>query len=154
MTEGVRIVFHKPRLAQLIDEPGGLTAAEAVARAEANLETIKPACRADLLAQLEVCEGAFASLSAAFDDAALSELYAIAVRCIGVGAVCGAPAVDDALGSFCDLIEHLRGAGRCDRDAIGVHVRAWRLLMTPDLPATGRDSILSGLRKVTARSAA
>jgi len=76
------------------------------------------------------------------------------VKGIGAGEVCGVSGVDAALTSFCDLLDHLRTLKRYDRDAVGVHVQAWRLLMTAGLPDAGVEQVLSGLRKVTARYAA
>jgi len=150
---GVRFVFPKPRLAELLKMPGGLPVVEALERAQANLETIKPACRADLMSLLDTAEAAFAELGNDFDEVRMAGLYAIAVRGIGTGAVCGAPGVDTALTSLCDLLDFLLTGKRHDREAIGVHLQAWRLLMTVDLPQAGADSILAGLRKVTAKYA-
>lgn len=150
----VRFVFPKVRLAELIKAPGGLTVADALQRAQANLDTLKPSCVAELLALLEFADAGFERLGPVFDDGGLADLYAIAVRGIGAGAVCGIPAVDEALTSLCDLIDHLRTTGQYDREAVGVHVRAWRLLMNPDLPEAGAQPVLEGLRKVSARYAA
>ncbi|WP_411287347.1 hypothetical protein [Phenylobacterium sp.] len=149
----VRLVIPKNRLAQILRMPGGLPVAEALEQAQANLATIKPTCLAELQALLELADACFARLEDGFDDANMAELYAISVRGIGAAAVCGVPTVDDALTSFCDLLDHLRTNQRYDRAAIGVHVRAWRLLMSPDLPQAGQDAILAGLRKVSARYA-
>jgi hypothetical protein len=148
-----RFVFPKMRLAELLKAPGGLTVADALERAHANLDTLKPTCLAEQIALLEYAEAGFERLGSAFDDAALAELYAIAVRGIGTGSVCGAPAVDEALNSLCDLVDHFRSNGQYDRDAIGVHIRAWRLLLNPDLPTEGARPVLDGLRKVAARYA-
>ena len=145
----VRFVFPKPRLAELLRMPGGLPVAEAIERAQKNLESIKPTCVAEMIGLLEMCEAAFASLGDAYDDQGLEQLYAMAVRGIGGGAVCGVPDVDPALTSFCDLLDQLRTAKRFDREAIGVHVRSWRLLMTMDLPEAGRKQVLDGLLKVS-----
>ncbi|MGA0605841.1 hypothetical protein ACO2Q0_07550 [Phenylobacterium sp. VNQ135] len=150
----VRFVFPKLRLAEILKTPGGLTVADALERAQANLDTLKPSCVAELVALLELADAAFERLGPVFDDAALTDLYAIAVRGIGAGAVCGTPAIDQALTSLCDLIDHLRTTGHYDRAAVGVHLRAWRLLMNPDLPDAGVQRVLDGLRKVAARYAA
>lgn len=150
----VRFVFPKPRLQELLRQPGGLPVAEALERAQKNLEAIKPTCSAELAALLELCEAAYWNLKDAYDDAAVTELYSLAVKGIGAGEVCGAPAVDPALTSFCDLLDHLRTLKRYDHDAVGVHVRAWRLLMTSDLPKAGSDQVLDGLLKVSGRYAA
>ncbi|HEY2356789.1 MAG TPA: hypothetical protein VGH86_05020 [Phenylobacterium sp.] len=149
----VRFVFPKHRLAEILRQPGGLAVAEALDRAQANLEMIKPTCRAELVALLEMAEVGFDRLGEDFDEPGMAELYALAVRGIGVGAVCGAPAVDEGLTSLCDLLDHLRSRGLYDREAIGVNVRAWRLLMTPNLPAQAATPVLEGLRKVSRRYA-
>ena len=145
----VRFVFPKPRLAELLRMPGGLPVAEAIERAQKNLESIKPTCVAEMIGLLEMCEVALQSLGDNYDEQGLEQLYAMAVRGIGGGAVCGVPDVDPALTSFCDLLDQLRTSKRFDREAIGVHVRSWRLLMTMDLPEAGRKQVLDGLLKVT-----
>ena len=154
MSGSVRFVFPKLKLEQLLRAPGGAPIAEALAQAEANLATIRPTCLADMLDLLVQVEAAFARLGAAPDPARLAELYAIAVRGIGAGAVCGASAVDEALGSLCELLDQAQTCGGHHRDAIGVHVRSWRLLMDPNLPRPGAAAILDGLRKVSAHAAA
>ncbi|HEX3699128.1 MAG TPA: hypothetical protein VHV27_00485 [Phenylobacterium sp.] len=150
----VRFVFPKPRLNELLRTPGGLPVAEAIEQARNNLEAIKPTCTAELLALLELSEAGAANLKDDFDDASMAELYAIAVKGIGAGEVCGVPPVDPALTSFCDLLDHLRTLKRIDREAIGVHVRAWRLLMTAGFPEAGAKQLLDGLLKVSGRYAA
>lgn len=150
----VRFVFPKPRLNELLRTPGGLPVAEALERAQANLEAIKPTCTAELLALLELCEAAYATLDGDYDEPAVTQLYSLAVKGIGAGEICGMPAVDVALTSFCDLLDHLRTLRRYDHDAVGVHVRAWRLLATADLPPAGAQQVLDGLFKVSSRYAA
>lgn len=150
---GVRFVFPKHRLAEILAQPGGLPVVEALERAQANLETIRPTCRAELLALLELAEASFAQLGELFDDAGMGELYGLAVRGIGAGSVCGVPAVDEALTSLCDLLDHLRTRHLVDRNAVGVNLRAWRLLTTLDLPKDGMELVLDGLRKVSKRYA-
>ena len=149
----IRIVVPKLRLAQLLRMPGGLPVVDAVANAEANLLTLRPTCEAELLALLELCEQSFATLGEEFDDAGLEKIYAIAVRGIGGGRICGAPAVDTALISLCDLIDHLRSTARYDRKAVGVHVSSWRLLMGAGLPEAGAAAVLDGLQRVSLRYA-
>jgi hypothetical protein len=149
----VRFVVPKMRLAKLLRTPGGLPVAEALAAAEANLQEIRPTCHAELLSLLVLCEQSFATLGAEFDDAGLEGIYLIAVRGIGGGRVSGLPAVDTALISLCDLIDHLRTTGRYDRKAVGVHVSSWRLLMGGALPEAGVTAVLDGLRKVNLRYA-
>lgn len=147
----VRFVFPKPRLNELLRTPGGLPVAEAIEQARKNLESIQPSCTAELLALLELCEAGVQSLGDDYDDAALTEIYSLAVKGIGAGEICGVGGVDVALTSFCDLLDHLRTLKRFDRDAVAVHVRAWRLLMTAGLPDAGAQQVLDGLLKVSRR---
>jgi hypothetical protein len=134
--------------------PGGLPVAEALERAQANLEDIKPTCLAELQALLELAEARAEALGQGADEDGLNELYAIAVRGIGGGQVCGVPSVDAALTSLCDLLDHLRTTGRFDRSAIAVHLQAWRLLLVGDQPLDAARMMVDGLRKVSARFAA
>lgn len=147
----VRFVFPKPRLNELLRTPGGLPVAEAIEQARKNLESIQPSCTAELLALLELCEAGVQSLGDDYDDAALTEIYSLAVKGIGAGEICGVGGVDVALTSFCDLLDHLRTLKRFDRDAVAVHVRAWRLLMAAGLPDAGAQQVLDGLLKVSRR---
>ena len=149
----VRFVVPKLRLAKLLRTPGGLPVVEALEAAERNLRTLRPSCQAELTVLLELCEQSFAVLGAEFDAAGLKDIYATAVRGIGGGRVSGLPAVDLALISLCDLIDHLQTTGRYDRKAVGVHVSSWRLLMGADLPEAGTTAVLDGLRKVNLRYA-
>jgi len=148
----VRFVFPKPRLNELLRAPGGLPVAEALQRAQANLDSLKPTCVAELTALLEMSEAGLASMGDSPEG--VEDLYTIAVKGIGAGAVCGLPAVDDALTSFCDLLDHLRTLGRADREPIAVHIQSWRLLMEPALGGAGAERVLDGLRKVSGRYAA
>mgnify|MGYP001294647896 CR=1 FL=1 len=149
----VRFVFPKIRLTEILKTPGGLAVADALERAEAGLATLKPRCLKELANLLADAEAVFADLGPAFNDGGLADLYAVAVRGIGAGAVCGCPGVDEALTSLCDLIDHLRTSGRYDAEAVGVHLRAWRLLMAPGLSQDDARPVLDGLRKVSAHYA-
>ena len=117
MSGSARFVFPKLKLEQLMRAPGGLPVVEALAAAEANLETLRPTCLAELMALLVEAETAFARLGPDAELAVLDELYRISVRGIGSGAVCGAPDVDDALGSLCDLVDQALTGGSTNRDA-------------------------------------
>lgn len=153
----VRFVFPKPRLAQLLKMPGGLPVAEALERAQNNLEDIRPTCMAELQALLELAQARFEAMvetdGDAGDEAGVTELYAIAVRGIGGGEVVKIPAIDAALTSLCDLLDNLRTQGQFDRDAIAVHLQAWRLLVGGEQPPEVGRAMVDGLKKVSAKFA-
>lgn len=145
-----RFTVPKQRLAQQLRTPGGLPVAEAITAASANLVELKPACISELQQRLEAAEAVFARLGPEFDDAGMVELYDASVGGIGLGEVCGAGSVDVALHSLCDLLDTLRTLKRYDAEAVGVHLRAWRLLITTELPPEGAQAVLGGLHKVSA----
>jgi len=146
-----RFTVPKQRLAQQLKTPGGLPVAEAIEAAQNNLSELKPMCMGELHQLLEAAEKAFARLGAEFEPAGVSELYQNAVRGIGLGDVCGAGSVDVALHSLCDLLDHLQTHQRYDAEAVGVHLRAWRLLISTELPPEGAQAVLAGLNKVSAK---
>ncbi len=150
---GPRFVTPELRLTRLIDEAGGLTVADALAHAAANLESIRPSCLAEMTLLLEKAEAQFAAMGETPDAAAVTGLYSLAVGAIGGGEVSGTPGVDEALKSLSDLIDALRGRDAYDRAAVAVHLQAWRLLMITTPGEAARGEILSGLRAVVARYA-
>jgi hypothetical protein len=145
-----RFTVPKQRLAAQLKTPGGLPVAEAVANAQANLTELKPQCIGELRELLEAAEKVYAGLGSDYDEAAVGALYDSAVRGIGLGEVCGAGSVDVALHSLCDLLDHFQTHERYDAEAVGVHLRAWRLLITTELPPEGAQAVLAGLNKVSA----
>jgi hypothetical protein len=146
-----RFTVPKQRLAQLLKTPGGLPAAEALAAAQSNLAELKPLCIGELDTLLAAAEKIFAGIGPAYDAAGVAALYETAVRGIGLGDVCGAGSVDVALHSLCDLLDHLQTHERYDAEAVGVHLRAWRLLISIELPPEGAQAVLAGLNKVSAK---
>lgn len=152
----VRFVFPKLKLAEQLRVPGGKPVAEAVEEAEANLATLQPECLDELKVLTEAAAACFARFPATFAPEPLKDLYAIAVRGVGIGAISGAPAADSTLISLCDLLDHLGATGRWDQEAVAVHVHTLQLLvsqagkaMTPE----AETAILSGLKKVSQRYA-
>ena len=152
----VRFVFPKLKLAEQLRVPGGKPVAEAVEEAEANLATLQPECLDELQVLPEAAAACFARFPATFAPEPLKDLYAIAVRGVGIGAISGAPAADSTLISLCDLLYHLGATGRWDQEAVAVHVHTLQLLvsqagkaMTPE----AETAILSGLKKVSQRYA-
>src|SRR4051812_26513945 len=127
-----RFTVPKHNLERLLKTPGGLPVADAIAAAESNLAALKPQCMGELHTLLEAAEKVFAGLGASYDQGGVQALYETAVRGIGLGGVCGAGSVDVALTSLCDLLDHLKTHQRYDSEAVGVHLRAWRLLISTE----------------------
>jgi hypothetical protein len=145
-----RSIVPQQRLAKQLKSPGGVPVAEAIASAQTGLEELRPQCVGELRNLLQKAEKVFAGLGSTYDEAGVDALYEAAVRGIGLGDVCGAGSVDVALHSLCDLLDHLKTHERYDGEAVGVHLRAWRLLITTELPPEGAQAVLAGLVKVSA----
>lgn len=151
----VRFSFPKRRISQLLKAPGGLPVADAIQRAQANLGTLAAAWVAETGSMIAEAEALMARCPAAHDDAFLAEFYGVVSAPIGVASVCGLGAIDVALHSLCDLIDHLRTNGRWDVEAMQVHVQALKLLLHTESAQDARqtEAVLSGLRRVSQRYA-
>ncbi len=149
----VRFVFPKPRLAALLRKPGGKPAVEALADAGANLKELRGACLEDLEGVLVKIDALFANFPRTFDEKATNELYGLCQGSLGVAGAVGMDAIDTALGSLCTLLDNLRIRRIANVEAVGVHVRALRVLVKSADIATPSDmeAVLSGLRMVSER---
>ena len=150
----VKFEFPKYKLTSQLREPGGLAVADAVDNAQSNLEQLRPECASELQAAAAAALASFQAFPASFDAASLHELYAIAARAVGIGAVCGAPAADATFVSLCNLLDHLTVIKRWDLEAIAVHVQTLQLLaarVRDKLDAPAIEQVLAGLEKVTRR---
>jgi hypothetical protein len=149
--------FHLPKrsLAQLLKTPGGLPVADAVERATKNLGALAGACVAEVGSVIERAEALMANRPCGFDEGFLTEFYGLVNPLIGVSSVCGLGAIDVALHSMCDLLDHLKTSGRWDVEPMQVHVQALKLLLHTESSqnADQTEAVLSGLRKVSQRYA-
>jgi len=125
----VQYIFPKLKLTNQLREAGGLAVADAVAAAQSNLAELAPPCLTELQAATTEALAAYRRLPAQYSREALDELYAMATRAVGLGAVCGAPSADAAFASLCDLVDHFCSAGNWDLGAIAVHVNTLQLLV-------------------------
>jgi len=154
----VSVSFFMPKrqLGALLRTPGGLPLAEAVERATVNLGTLAGACVAEIGQSIDRAEACIAKCPPAFDEGFLTDLYGVVSPPIGVASVCGLGAIDVALHSLCDLVDHLRSTGRWDIEAMQVHVQALKLLLHTESAQNAQqtEAVLSGLRQVSQRYAA
>lgn len=150
----VRILFPKNKLGELMRAPGGMKADEALKAADANLLELKEPLLAELRTALEEIHAGFAAYGPVYDDAKLDGLYAISSRTVGMAGLCGLPAIDEAVTSLCDLLDHLKHQRQWDAEAVGVHIHSLRILLTANPGDSQVAAILSGLRKVSRRYAA
>jgi hypothetical protein len=152
----VSFFMPKRQLGALLRTPGGLPVADAIERATANLGTLAGACVSELGNVIEAANACLARAPGAFDAAFLTDLYEIVNPPIGLASVCGLGAIDVALHSLCDLLDHLKSTSQWDMEAVQVHVQALRLLVHTESAQNAKqtEAVLSGLRKVSQRYAA
>ena len=89
-------------------------------------------------------EAALATLGKTFDAEGLAQL-----RTLVAGAPdLGAEGAGEVAASLFMLLDRLIAGGRFDREALAVHIRAWRLAATTPMDAEQRSALVSGLRKI------
>lgn len=147
----VKWIQKKPRLAALIDQPGGVTVGKALDQASDLLGDLKAE-------SLQVVEAAIVALEnmtkapPANPGPWLEEIYRLAAEVLkGVGPF----DLDDmaqASFSLSELADRFREGGKCELAPIQVHVQSLRLLLAngEQLPAVARKEILNGLDRVLA----
>ena len=125
----------------------------ALKRAQSNLASIADECLAEIDQNLAGVERLFGMWPEAPDAAYMTLLYEQGLRIYGVASVAGLPRLDEATYSFCDVVDGQIATSAWNRDPVGVHVGAMRLLRSRDMPAQDAKAILDGLAHVRKRFA-
>ncbi|WP_395946066.1 hypothetical protein [Brevundimonas sp.] len=127
--------------------PGGVTLAEAVARAEQGLEAQRE--RTMLILQANV--DALAALCAARADGADGDVYALASALVDMAGFLEIPPFYAAAYSLCEAAHRMAAAEQWSWPSVEVHVRALSLILADDgRPGAATDQLLAGLRAVVA----
>ena len=144
--------FRPPnRLAAMIKDKGGILAKDAVAAAEAGVESLREASMAALDQALAEIERRFGKAAENRADEGFEALYLLASRVIDVSIFVADAGIDKAAMSLCGLADSCAEAGVWRWDAVDVHLNALKLLraMGAQLPAEQRDAMLQGLYQVS-----
>ena len=137
------------RLSTMIDNPGGLSVAVAMAQATAHLDAIKPRGMEIISCQL----GELASMTAPDgpDERAKNRAYGLSA---GILDAAGPFQMDDlcaAASGLCDLLDASPQGEAFDWRIVTVHVQAMQLMQTLTPGQAGdeaRSRVLAGLRDV------
>ena len=149
----VRRMTPVNRLAALIHAPGGLKTSQAVAAAEANLESVRAEAVERLDAIIASLETEEATLTG-YDATVLERMYRLSNEVVGVAGVFGYGHMGEAAYSLCDFLDQLRAQERWSPAGVRVHLQTLRLLRQRGGPAAASAAcaaILAGLRPVAAR---
>ncbi|USQ95513.1 chemotaxis protein CheE [Caulobacter sp. RL271] len=144
--------FRPPnRLASMIKDRGGLLAQDAIAAAEAGVETLRESSMAALDEALAEIDSRFGKSAPDRATQSFEDLYLLASRIIDVSAFVADSGVDKAAMSLCGLADSCAEVGAWRWDAVDVHVKALKLLraMGAELPVEQRDAMLQGLYQVS-----
>ena len=142
---------YENRLAKSMSAKGGMSASEALSRAQAAVNEIREPTIAAIDANLKEIYGLGEQLKAggAFDEEALQQMYICANRVVAMGGVFGLGELGKAAYSLCELVSRFQTLERFQWQMVQVHLDGLRLLRTPgDHPAAIRDEVLAGLRQV------
>jgi hypothetical protein len=93
---------------------------------------------------LSLAEAQLAVLGKTFDAEGLENLRTVVAGYSDPGS----EGAGEVVASLAALLDQLFAGRRFDREAIAVHIRAWRLMVTAELEATGRAAVLNGLSAV------
>lgn len=140
----VRTFRPDVRLPKLLNQPGGLTAEQALARANEGLESIRESC-------LEATDAKIAALQdlAAASEASGDRIYRLSNEVFAEAGAFGLSELSAVAHSLCSLLA-VNGAAPPPRAAVNVHVSVMRALRRPELEgdAQARAAVLQGLRGV------
>ena len=141
---------HTRRMAELVNQPGGLTAREAVSSAESRLETIRDSSLKELAAMVENMIAMGDQLSQSKDVAVCQKLYTTSNSVVGVAGVFGIPELGEVALSLCTLLDRQSLAGSWHREAVELHLNSLRLMCQGGTTALNR-SVIQALHQVVAR---
>jgi hypothetical protein len=96
------------------------------------------------MALLAEAEAALAGLGKTFDAQGLMALHTLVAGCPDLGS----EGPGEVVGSLFMLLDRLIAGGRFDREALAVHIQAWRLTLTSPLGDDGRAALLAGLKAI------
>lgn len=139
----------------MIDSAGGVSVGVALARARANIESMRARALEVVAVQISALEAIPAPAGPADTPARLDQAYQAATGLIDAAAPFELHDLCRAAGGLCDLIGAVDPNGGFDWRIVTVHARSLRLLHSLPLDAAeDRDRVLQSLRDVIERKLA
>jgi len=156
MTNEVKF-FHPPNsLGDAMKKKGGITASDAVARAERNLDAIRDNCLRVLdgkIAEIERLAGQPPAVPGKDD---VKQIYSLGNEILGEAGALGLMEMSAVGRSLCELISLLEGVEKVDTRMIRVHIDAMKSLRRPEVRGDPkvRAAVLRGLQQLTSKVSA
>ena len=110
----------------------------------ADREKAKPHRGAGDAEVLALAEGLVTALGKTFNRSDLETLQAVVESCPDLGR----DGAGEVVASFVGLLNALIDSQQLDKDALAVHVRAWRFMVSCKPDPKARAQLLEGLRRV------
>jgi hypothetical protein len=137
------------RLRASLFKGGGKRIDEAVADADAGLETLVEACLAAVAGCIARIESDYGSKVEGRERNDMGDLYRLSAAIIDACAPIEPKALADAARSLCDVLDYAMEAGRWDWPAVDIHIDALRLLASGvDLGEGGEQRLIQSLDKL------
>lgn len=146
----VSYIRRPNRLGKLISAPGGRKLSEAVAKAEANLEVLRPGMMNEVDGALERLRDA----AARNDIAARSDVYNCATAIVSFAGLCGMKRLGEVAYNLCELSDRYIEAGVWNAAAIGAHIQTMGVLRMANLPEDSpeAEAVMEGLKTLVRRA--
>lgn len=149
MTEA-RTVKYRTNLQRKMSSPGGRTLAEAVSRAEANVEARRERTMSVIADAVSALETACVERRA--DDG--PRIYDLASGVVDMAGFFDTGPFHTAAFSLCEITARMNEAGRWDWPSVQVHVRALRMMLQDGFQENeGTRAVLEGLETLCRRIA-
>jgi hypothetical protein len=141
------------RLSRLAVGRGGISMAEALKRATAALEEMRPQCIILIDECLLEMDARFGATAPGRGDEPLDHLYSLSSCIIDMAGALPGSGIEQAARALCDLIDLSLAAGRTGWVAVDVHLRALHLLRAHGalLPPERRQAVITGLQNVVVK---
>jgi hypothetical protein len=146
-----KLIPWKSRLSKIIKQPGGTTVRGALKDAKLNLEKLRLECVIEIDAKLGQIQQRLGQAKERPAEAEIDEFYRLSNDIVGLAGVFDMTELGEAAFSLCDLLDRLKDADQWDGPAVEVHVSSLALLRHAKPDAPENQSVLKGLRKLTAR---
>jgi len=146
----VSFIRRPNRLGKLISAPGGRKLGQAVAEAEANIETLRPS----LLAEVDEALERLREAAGRTEAAAHTEVYNRATAIVSFAGLCGLTRVGQVAYNLCELSDRYIEAGTWNEAAIAAHIQTMGVLRTANLPddSAEAEEVLEGLKTLVRRA--
>lgn len=146
-------IMRRSKLSRLVNQPGGVTVAAALAEAAEQTKEFRAEAERIVQAALDELDALLAAPPVQADSEAwLDRVYFVATRVSDTAGPFGFEDMCAAAFSLCELADRQKRSRSLDLPPLKVHAAALRLLFSNDQPAGAGKAVLAGLAQVVQKS--